>query len=88
MIPVFFPTAWEDYQTLLAGDPKLGMRLNQLIRECMRHPFEGTGKPEALRGNLGGWWSRRIDREHRLVYRVTGHGDTQALAIAQCRYHY
>lgn len=63
-------------------------RINLLIAECLRHPFEGTGKPEPLRQNLKGWWSRRIDREHRLVYRVAGTGDAQALEIAQCRFHY
>jgi toxin YoeB len=55
-----------------------------LIKECARTPFEGLGKPEPLRGDLRGWWSRRIDREHRLVYRV----EDGALLIAQCRYHY
>ncbi len=61
---------------------------DELLKECMRDPFRGTGKPEPLGGNLSGWWSRRIDREHRLVYRVTGKGETQALEVAQCRYHY
>lgn len=84
---VFHANAWEDYLSW-QGDAKVLGRLNGLLRECMRHPFEGTGKPEPLRGNLKGWWSRRIDREHRLVYRLTGTGDGQALEIAQCRYHY
>ena len=84
---VFFPSAWEDY-LYWATDPKMLARLNGLLRECPRHPFDGTGKPEPLRGNLKGWWSRRIDREHRLVYRVIGSGEAQALEIAQCRYHY
>lgn len=84
---VFHGNAWEDYLSW-QGDAKVLDRLNGLLRECMRHPFEGTGKPEPLRGNLKGWWSRRIDREHRLVYRLTGTGDGQALEIAQCRYHY
>lgn len=84
---VFHANAWEDYLSW-QGDAKVLDRLNGLLRECMRHPFEGTGKPEPLRGNLKGWWSRRIDREHRLVYRLTGTGDGQALEIAQCRYHY
>jgi toxin YoeB len=83
---VFHADAWEDYLSW-QGDATLD-RVNGLLRECRRHPFEGTGKPEPLRGNLKGWWSRRIDREHRLVYRVTGTGDSQALEIAQCRYHY
>jgi toxin YoeB len=59
-------------------------RINALIKETSRTPFEGTGKPEPLRNELSGWWSRRIDQEHRLVYRVT---DT-ALEIIQCRLHY
>ena len=59
-----------------------------LIKECQHDPFRGTGKPEPLGGNLTGWWSRRINREHRLVYRVSGSGDAQTLEIAQWRYHY
>jgi toxin YoeB len=59
-----------------------------LIKECRRSPFKGTGRPEPLRGDLQGWWSRRITVEDRLVYRVSGKGDAQALEIAQCRYHY
>jgi len=57
---------------------------NKLIKECQRTPFEGIGKPEPLKNELSGWWSRRIDREHRLVYRVKN----GALEIAQCSYHY
>lgn len=85
---VFWPTAWADYLHWQAEDPKLFARLNDLIRECRRDPFRGTGKPEPLGGNLSGWWSRRINSEHRLVYRVSGKGEAQALEIAQCRYHY
>lgn len=84
----FFPTAWEDYLHWQTTDKKLLIRLNGLLRECQRTPYTGTGKPEALRGNLAGWWSRRLDREHRLVYRISGTGDAQRLEIAQCRYHY
>lgn len=85
---VFWPTAWQDYLHWQAEDPKLLARLNDLIRECSRDPFRGTGKPEPLGGNLIGWWSRRINSEHRLAYRVGGQGEAQALEIAQCRYHY
>lgn len=85
---VFWPTAWEDYLYWQAEDRKVLGRLNALIKDCQRDPFRGTGKPEPLGGNLKGWWSRRIDREHRLVYRVTGKSDAQALEAAQCRYHY
>ena len=83
----FSSRAWDEY-LLWQDDPKALLRLNDLLKQCMRDPFRGTGKPEPLSGNLSGWWSRRIDREHRLVYRVSGKGDDQALEIAQCRYHY
>ena len=85
---VFWPTAWEDYLYWQSEGVKSLDRLNGLLKECMRDPFRGAGKPEPLGGNLSGWWSRRIDREHRLVYRVSGKGETQALEVAQCRYHY
>ena len=81
---VFSEQAWEDYLHWQARDPKLLDRLNKLIVECTRTPFAGTGKPEPLRGPLNGWWSRRINLEHRLVYRPAG----DSLLIAQCRYHY
>lgn len=81
---VFHERAWDDYLYWLQADKKLHQRLNALIRECTRTPFEGTGKPEPLRGPLSGWWSRRLNREHRLVYRVI----EDQLQIAQCRYHY
>ena len=81
---VFDGQAWDDYLYWQQHDRKLLKRLNGLIKECSRTPFEGTGKPEPLRGALSGWWSRRLDREHRLVYRVEG----DSLLIAQCRYHY
>jgi toxin YoeB len=85
---VFWPTAWDDYLHWQAHDAKSLEKLNNLLEECLRHPFKGTGKPEPLGGNLTGWWSRRINQEHRLVYRVSGKGEAQALEIAQCRYHY
>lgn len=85
---MFWPTAWEDYRHWQAHDVKMLENLNALIEECRRSPFKGTGKPEPLAGNLSGWWSRRINQEHRLVYRVTGIGEEQTLQVAQCRYHY
>ncbi len=81
---VFHETAWDDYLFWQATDRKLLERVNALIKETSRTPFTGTGKPEPLRGELSGWWSRRITREHRLVYRVEG----DQLRIAQCRLHY
>jgi toxin YoeB len=85
---VFWPTAWEDYLHWQAEDEKMLARLNALLKECMRTPFKGTGKPEPLSGNLSGWWSRRLNLEHRLIYRVSGKAEAQALEVAQCRYHY
>lgn len=84
----FWPTAWDDLRHWQELDPKIAEKLMGLIEECRRHPFKGTGKPEPLGGNLSGWWSRRINHEHRLVYRGTGSGTEQTLQVAQCRYHY
>ena len=81
---VFSETAWEDYLSWQVEDRTKLARLNALIKECLRTPFSGTGKPEPLRGPLSGWWSRRIDLEHRLVYRA----NEDELLIAQCRRHY
>ncbi len=85
---IFAPQAWEDYQHWLANQPETLARLNDLIKECTRTPFKGTGKPEPLKGDLKGWWSRRITITDRLVYRVGGTAAHQALEIAQCRFHY
>ena len=60
------------------------LKINALVKECQRTPFTGTGKPEALKGNLRGHWSRRISQEHRLVYRI----EADMLIIVQCRFHY
>ena len=88
MTLVFAGRAWEDYLYWQANDANVHSRLNDLIRECLRTPFQGTGKPEPLKGNLKGWWSRRITLTDRLVYRAAGSGVEQRLEIAQCRYHY
>ena len=85
---VFDREAWDEYLYWQAEDSAALARINLLIGECLRHPFTGTGKPEPLKRNLAGWWSRRINREHRLVYRVTGKDDAQALEILSLRYHY
>ena len=85
---VFSQAAWEDYQHWIGADPKTLRRLNALIQESLRDPFKGTGKPEPLRGDLAGWWSRRITLTDRLVYRVAGKPPDQSLEIAQCRFHY
>jgi toxin YoeB len=80
--------AWEDYLHWQQADPKVLTAVNTLIRDIAREPFKGLGKPEPLRHDLAGWWSRRITGEHRLVYRVSGKGAAQQIEIAQCRYHY
>lgn len=85
---VFADAAWEDYLHWQANAPNILQRINDLIQECRRTPFKGTGKPEPLKGNLKGWWSRRITLEDRLVYRVSGSPPDQQLEIAQCRFHY
>lgn len=80
--------AWEDYLFWQAGDADMLARINELLRDIRRQPFTGLGKPEPLKGSLAGWWSRRIDREHRIVYRVSGKDDGKQVEIAQCRFHY
>lgn len=84
MILAFTERGWAQYLHWQATDKAVLRKLNGLIRECLRHPHQGTGKPEPLRGDLAGFWSRRIDRKHRLVYRVT----PTAIEIVQCRYHH
>ena len=81
---LFDENAWEDYNYWLSHDVKNLRRINELIKDIMRHPFTGIGKPEPLKHVLKGYWSRRITHEHRIVYKVQG--DT--LCIAQLRYHY
>lgn len=85
---VFSDQGWEDYLYWVENDPKTLERLNELIEECRRTPFEGRGKPEPLKQDLRGWWSRRVNGDDRLVYRVEGKGRDQALEIIQCRLHY
>ena len=81
---VFAEQAWEDYLHWQATDLKLLKRIHTLIKEASRSPFEGSGKPEALKHALSGYWSRRINDEHRMVYKANG----DSLLIAQLRYHY
>ncbi len=80
----FTESAWNDYIWIQEHDRKLLKRINLLIRDATRTPFEGIGKPEPLRGDLSGCWSRRITDEHRLVYKTTA---TELIVIA-CRFHY
>jgi toxin YoeB len=81
---VFMPTAWEDYLYWQITDKGILRKINTLIKEIERTPFEGNGKPEPLKHNLAGWWSRRINLEHRKVYRF----EEDTVYILQCRYHY
>ena len=84
----FSDEGWDDCQHWVNNDHKTLKRLNELIEECRRNPFKGTGKPEPLKQDLRGWWSRRINGEDRLVYRVQGKGKEQVLETIQCRLHY
>ena len=81
---LFTPESWEDYLYFQKTDKKLLKRINTLIKNILRTPFEGTGKPEPLKFQLQGCWSRRINDEHRLVYEVTEND----IRIISCRYHY
>ncbi|WP_177412496.1 Txe/YoeB family addiction module toxin [Pseudomonas cavernicola] len=81
---LFTPEAWDDYLWFQQNDKAGLKRINLLIRDAQRSPFDGIGKPEPLKHNLSGFWSRRISEEHRLVYAVDG----DALQVVQCRYHY
>ncbi len=84
----FHPQAWADYIYWHEAEANVFRKINALIKDCSRSPFTGLGKPEPLKGEFAGKWSRRIDDEHRMIYRVTGSGDTQTLEILQLRYHY
>jgi toxin YoeB len=81
---IFSEHAWEDYLYWQRSDKKILRRINKLIKEIMRTPFQGTGKPEPLKHALSGYWSRRINDEHRIIYKVA----EDDIHIAQLRYHY
>ena len=81
---IFADEAWEDYLYWQKQDRRMVDRINKLIRETQREPFSGVGKPEPLKHALAGVWSRRINEEHRMVYKIEG----DALLLAQLRYHY
>ena len=84
MNKVFSEAAWEDYLYWEQTDKKIFKRINQLIKDIDRNGHEGIGKPEALRHEMQGFWSRRINTEHRLVYAI----DENNILVAQCRFHY
>lgn len=81
---VFAEHAWEDYLCWQKNDRKVLVRINVLIREIQRSPYDGIGKPERLQHALSGYWSRRVTDEHRVVYKV----ESDAVLLAQLRYHY
>jgi len=81
---LFHRQAMEDFDRWLREKPAVHERIRRLVKETAEHPFEGLGKPEPLRHELAGYWSRRITDEHRLIYKVTD----EAIIIASCRYHY
>ncbi len=85
---IFSKSAWEQYLHWHETDARKLKKRNALVKDCLRSPFEGVGQPEPLKHEWAGWWSRRIDKEHRLVYRVVTRDGEQMLEIAQCRYHY
>ncbi len=84
MILCWAARGWEDYLYWQATDRQVLKRINSLIKDIRQHPHEGIGNPEPLKHNWSGYWSRRIDREHRLVYKAEG----ETITIVQCRYHY
>ena len=84
MNQLFTPDSWQDYLYWQKNDRKILKRINELIKDVQRSPFEGIGKPEPLRHQLWGCWSRRIDQEHRLVYEIT----ESEIRIIACRFHY
>ena len=84
MVITFSRNAWEDYTSWLIEDKGILKKINDLIKEIQRTPYEGKGKPEPLKYDLAGFWSRRIDREHRLVYQVK----ENEILIFSCKYHY
>lgn len=81
---VFSDNSWEDYLYWQKTDKKILKRINELIRDIQKNKYQGLGKPEPLRHNLAGWWSRRINSEHRIVYKI----ENESIFLAQLRYHY
>ena len=80
----FSKNAWEDYTSWQSEDKKILKKINEIIKDIQRNPFKGIGKPEPLKFELSGFWSRRIDREHRLVYKIS----ENEIQIFSCRFHY
>lgn len=82
---LWYGDAWDSYCDWQQEDKKTTRRINELLKDIRRHPFDGIGKPEPLKNNLSGWWSRRIDHANRLIYRQL---DENTVVIAACKNHY
>ena len=81
---LFLESAWEDYLYWQQNDRQIVKKINTILKDTLNNPFQGIGKPEPLKFNMSGCWSRRINTEHRLVYKI----ENDSLIIIQCRYHY
>lgn len=88
MVIEFTANGWADYCYWSDADPELASRIRDLIADIRRDPFKGLGKPEPLRHQLAGYWSRRVNSEHRLIYSVSGGRKDRRITIIACRYHY
>ena len=84
----FTKQAWEDFSYWLENDMEKVQKIKNLIKSIQKTPFKGLGKPEPLKYELKGFWSRRINQEHRLVYKISGKKENQLCSIIQCRFHY
>ena len=84
----FTDDGWDDYQQWIKTDQNIVAKTNALIEDARRNLFKGLGRPEPLKGDLKGWWSRRITADHRLVYAVEGKDADQRIIVVACRYHY
>ncbi|MDX2143379.1 MAG: Txe/YoeB family addiction module toxin [Rhodospirillaceae bacterium] len=85
---LWHPEAWRDYLRWGDIDRATASKINELIKDIQRSPFRGIGKPEPLKAEYAGWWSRRITGEHRLIYRIVGRAGEQCVEITACNYHY
>jgi toxin YoeB len=85
---LFTENAWSSFEYWIESDPQMVLKIKEIIASIQRTPFSGLGKPEPLKYDLKGYWSRRISGEHRLVYSISGIGRDQICTIVQCRFHY
>ena len=85
---VFTKNALEDYSYWEKNNKKIASRIKQLLKQIQQNPFQGIGNPEPLKHDLKGYWSRRLNREHRIIYKVEGKGKAQIITVIQVRFHY